>query len=140
MKYRLGAAFAAVLTVVAAGSVEASPPNWVVATSFDGNTSTLGGLDQHWASWMLRHTDTTTHLPGVLTHGPGQLPPDPCRGVVTVWNVFVGLEQAGHLHHSEARFSSLLNHAAQHNCTVSFTPGSTNTDGSVNLISVAPGQ
>jgi hypothetical protein len=84
------AAAAGIMTVTGAAFSGAPWAADVQILNFDDQTGTMLAF---WAAGnqgvFLVDTDTTVHLPGVLTHAHPQTPPDPCHGYLHEYNAAV---------------------------------------------------
>ncbi|MEO7330682.1 MAG: hypothetical protein ABI193_19055 [Minicystis sp.] len=132
MKYRLGAAVAALFLGIIPGTVSAeSASSWILNTKYVTDTHTLSGVDRSWNQLSLRHTPGTQHR--FATTDLSAFPPDPCRLIASAWNgaVFQDREQSA--------FDYLLKVSAAHNCALDVEHATAaNADGSFDLVSVAP--
>ncbi len=132
MKYRLGAAVAALFLGIIPGTVSAdTASSWILATQYVTDTHTLSGVDRSWNQVSLRHNEATLHR--FATAELGAFPPDPCRLIAGAWNkaVFQNREHSA--------FEYILKVSAQQHCALDVVQSSTaNADGSFDIVSIAP--
>jgi hypothetical protein len=133
MKYLRKAAIAAVAsfaTLVGSSSLFANTDGWVVATSFNNQTSIITGITKLWEIEVLKYGIFTQNQ---FIDNPDLIPPGICRKVAIFWDVGVFLNRP------QTYFNKLLRTSAQHNCNLAFTRlDAANADGSFNLTKVAP--
>jgi len=132
VKYKLGAAVAVVSLMCAPAIVVAGASSWAVVTgtTYNHGDQVVNGLDHSWTPVELLHDAVTDHA---LIDTTPYVPPDPCKHIAEKWNRTVA-HNPTHLN----KFEHLFVKMARHNCKITFVPGTTNSDGTVNLNEVAP--
>jgi hypothetical protein len=81
-------ALATVTGVLTVSGVAFSGNNWkadVVLVNFQEETG-VQLVAQYGGLYLYVHTPTTHHLPGFISHGKGNWPPDPCDGLKHAYN------------------------------------------------------
>jgi hypothetical protein len=131
VKFRLGAAAAAVAVTIVPGALFAlQTVNSVVAYEYSASDAVVSGLTSTWQVEKLRQRPWTLHK-GV--DNPDIIPSGLCRDIANRWNVNVMGAK------SLTIFQTLLESSAANNCKLQYGKNSSaNADGSFDLLSVVP--
>jgi hypothetical protein len=131
VKFRLGAAAAAVAVTIVPGALFALQTlNSVIAYDYNVSDDVVSGMTSNWTVEKLRHRPWTLHK-GV--DNPDIIPQGVCRDTANRWNVNVMGAK------STTTFESLLETSAKNSCKLQYAKNATpNADGSFDLTSVAP--
>lgn len=131
MKFRLGAAAAAVAVTIVPGALFAlQTVNTVVAYDYSPADAVVSGITSSWQTEKVRHRAWTHHN---AVDNPDLFPSGLCRDIANRWNVNVMGAK------SLTVFQTLLNSSASNTCKLQYIKsGTANADGSFDLISVVP--
>jgi hypothetical protein len=134
VKYRLGAALAAITFTVFPGTLLAESASTTVwARDFDAKTHTVTGVTRSSDVYQLRHTAATVHAYVVDPNAP--YPPGPYRGFAIAWNLAIFQNE------STSTFDILLHRAAELGIVLQVERSDkVGEDGSYEIVKVAPGQ
>ena len=131
MKFRLGAAAAAVAVTIVPGALFAlQTNNSVIAFDYNSSDAVVSGMTSTWQVEQLRQRPWTLHK-GV--DNPDIIPQGVCRDTANRWNVNVMGAK------SITVFQGLLDTSAKNSCKLQYGRNITpNADGTFDLTSIAP--
>lgn len=133
MKYRIGAAIAAIALTLLPGALLAGSASEIVSVrDFDADTHTVTGVTSSSDVYQLRHTAATVHD---FVVDPSLYPPGPTRSLVIEWNLAVFQNK------SASKFDRLLRRAVELGIPLQVErTDKANVDGAFELVKVAPGR
>jgi hypothetical protein len=133
VKYRIGAAIAAIALTLLPGALFAGSASEIVSVRhFDADTHTVTGVSSSSEVHRLRHTAATVHD---FVVDPELFPPGPTRSLVNEWNLAVFQNK------SASKFVRLLRRAVELGIPLQVErTDKANADGTFDLVKVAPGR